>query len=657
MAAQVKSILICRTLCILFILLNSVYNGEAQPAQIDSLQELAFRTQYSDRERAAAFIDLGWEYRTTNLDSALVFMDMAAKLLPDATYDTLHFAYDYTLGRLYRYERNYEESQAVLNRCLAYAQSISDNDKMARSFYALSVTCLDDLKYDQAIAYAQKARTLFREESNTEKEISTLDIWATVLRQIFQLDDAEEIYLEAYAMAKDLNSTTQIESISNHLAGLYTLQKKFTEAIAYYNEAMAINLANNNRQGIANVTAYLGHLFRAKKEYSTAVEYLKRAIALNEETGATLNNITLKSELGSALLYMGQKEEGLKLMVKSLNEAQKNKYDKEEKNVLYTLYNATYDNGLYKEAAYFTRLQLGKSRVEFDKLLRSKINDLNAKYKREEQDRKIELLRAQQELAESKLSRQRLLLAGGASFLFLLIVISLIIFRLYQKLKNQNAVIEKALQEKEVLLKEIHHRVKNNLQIVMSLLNIQSRKVKDEKAVEALQEGRARVESMSLIHQTLYRKGDLTGVDLQDYLNRLCQSILDTYQLDKNRIRFESKIEPLVLDVDSVIPLGLIINELLTNSIKHAFPHQKEGIVYIDIQESNEGLQLQVADNGIGIPVKAHKNSRGTFGLEMINTFKRKLKADVTIMGEEGTRVMMLIRNYQKAGMPPEMVA
>ncbi|NRB64978.1 MAG: tetratricopeptide repeat protein, partial [Saprospiraceae bacterium] len=635
----------------------SITDSKAQSTQKDTLKEQANKTQYTERERATAFIDLGYEYRAKNLDSGLIFMDKAAALLPDATYDTLHFEYDYTLGVLYRYKLNYEESQAMLNRCLVYAQKTSDNDKMARTYYALSITYLENLEYEKAIESTEKARTLFREESNTEKEISALNVWATVLKEISQLGDAEKLYLEAYAMAKDLGNISQIEPISNNLAGLYRLQKKYDLAVQYFSEALAINKANNNKIGIAILTGNLGNLYRAKREFPKAIEYLSQAVTMNEELGISKLNIAHKAELGSALLYMGQKEEGLKLMIKSLNEAQKNKLEKEERKVLILLAKSTYDNDLFKEAAYFNRLQLAKSKIDFNRLIKSKVNDLNSQYQKEEQDRKIELLRTQKELAESKLSRQRLLLFGGLSFLILSTIISLVIFRLYQRLKKQNAVIEKALREKEVLLKEIHHRVKNNLQIVMSLLNIQSRKVKDEKAVEALQEGRARVESMSLIHQTLYRKENLTGVNLQDYLNRLCQSVMNTYQLNKDRIRFESKIEPLILDVDSVIPLGLIINELLTNCIKHAFPNQKEGVIAIHVKETKGGLQLEVADNGIGIPVKANEDGHDTFGLEMINTFKRKLQADVTIASSHGTQIKMLIRNYQKADIPTEIVA
>jgi len=152
----------------------------------------------------------------------------------------------------------------------------------------------------------------------------------------------------------------------------------------------------------------------------------------------------------------------------------------------------------------------------------------------------------------------------------------LLIGLLYRNQK-QKKLISIQNDEKDILLREIHHRVKNNLQVISSLLGIQSRSIKDVQAKQAIHEGRARVHSMSLIHQNLYKKDNLTGVDMRVYLNKLSTDLINTYNLSEGQIEIEKDIDELILDVEYVVPIGLIINELISNALKYAFPDQQNG--------------------------------------------------------------------------------
>lgn len=633
----------------LSVLMSGSVGAGAQSSSLQSLKKASKQENQTAREKASALIDLAWAFRRVDLDSGFIYLAQATQLLPQGSYDSLHFDHDYTLGTLHRYKGNYQKSQQTLLRCLDYSAYQENVFLQGQSHYALSIAYLEDRQFEPAIDHISQARVFFGIESNTEREIGALNVWATILKEITRYEDAEKIYLEAYTLAKKKNILNQLEPISNNLASLYQDQEKFDKALPFYQEALAINEANGDHFGTATLTGNIGNLLLHSGNYPEALAYLTRAIEMKTLLGATEDLIGLRGLLGSTKIYMGQKEEGLALLEASLAEAQENGYKKEENTILNTLIRSTYNTGMYEPAAHYTRIQNKNQRKEFDEVLASKVNELSAQFQKAEQDREIELLSTQNELQKSKLSHQRLLLYGGGAALFIFVALFLVILRFYRKVKKQNVLIAKALQEKEVLLKEIHHRVKNNLQIVSSLLNLQSRKITDEKASEALREGRARVQSMSLIHQTLYHKDDLTGVYLNQYLEKLCASILDTYQVEANRVRLHTNIAPLMLDVDSIIPLGLIINELLTNSLKYAFPDQKKGDITIEIKETENGLHLMVADNGVGIPDVIVKGNSSSFGLEMIDAFKRKLKADLEITNRHGTTVHMLIRNYQKA--------
>ena len=214
-------------------------------------------------------------------------------------------------------------------------------------------------------------------------------------------------------------------------------------------------------------------------------------------------------------------------------------------------------------------------------------------------------------------------------------------------LRMQKQLIEKSLQEKEVLLREIHHRVKNNLQIVSSLLSLQSNYITDEQALQAVRESRNRVQSMSLIHQNLYQENDLTGIEIQDYISKLCDNLFHSYNIQYNKIKLVKELQPLNLDVDVVVPLGLILNELITNSLKYAFADGREGIIKIILKEEQDKLKLGVYDNGVGTQLKEMLKEEYAFGYKMINAFLQKLKGEMKVYSEDGTKVDIEIKNYR----------
>ena len=219
-----------------------------------------------------------------------------------------------------------------------------------------------------------------------------------------------------------------------------------------------------------------------------------------------------------------------------------------------------------------------------------------------------------------------------------------------QKAKNhKNAIISKALKEKETLLREIHHRVKNNLQFISSLLGLQSDNIEDQVALGALQEGQDRVQSMALIHQNLYQEENLTGVDMHDYFNKLIQGLFDSYNIHDDRIQLELNIEDINLDVDTVIPMGLIVNELITNSLKYAFPEGHNGKITIQLKELDKALSLSISDDGVGISEIEKHNLGDSFGYKLIHAFTLQLDAEMSIERSAGTSVNFTIRNYQVA--------
>jgi two-component sensor histidine kinase len=242
--------------------------------------------------------------------------------------------------------------------------------------------------------------------------------------------------------------------------------------------------------------------------------------------------------------------------------------------------------------------------------------------------------------------------AGGA---LLLLVAGLFAYRAYrlkkrssEQLAAKNAIIDAQLKEKELLVREIHHRVKNNLQTVSSLLSIQGRGIADEAAKEAVNDSRLRVKSMALIHQDLYREGDLTGVRMMEYVEKLAGSLITSYAASE-RVTASYAVDDIALDVDTAVPIGLVLNELLTNALKYAWPDGRTGRLMIALKHHADALELTVADDGVGKQDTTGDERSSGFGMNMVRTFANKLKAEHSVEHVNGTTVRMLIRNFKLA--------
>ncbi len=272
--------------------------------------------------------------------------------------------------------------------------------------------------------------------------------------------------------------------------------------------------------------------------------------------------------------------------------------------------------------------------------------DIEAGYEKTIQDETIARLDMQHQVVTARLKAQKRNMIIVLTGLLLVLGLLFLVYRLYRQVREANKLITRSNEEKNILLKEIHHRVKNNLQVISSLLKLQSGYIKDDAALQAIAEGRSRVQSMALLHQNLYREDNLTGVNMKEYFDNLIQGLFDTYNISSDRITLHKNIEPIQLDVDTVVPLGLITNELISNALKHAFPETSSGHLYIDLYEDNQTLILRVRDDGIGI---AEQTALTGFGSKLIQSLSAKLEAEISRDYSTGTEVKLVIRDYLKA--------
>jgi PAS domain S-box-containing protein len=207
--------------------------------------------------------------------------------------------------------------------------------------------------------------------------------------------------------------------------------------------------------------------------------------------------------------------------------------------------------------------------------------------------------------------------------------------------KASESQIRQSLKEKEVLLKEVHHRVKNNLQVISSILNLQSSYVKDDQTLSILRESQNRIKSMSYIHESLYQTKNFSSINFSEYIENLSNNLFHSYQIFDNFIELKLKIEPVNLNLDQAIPCGLIVNELITNALKYAFKGKKTGEIFIGISEKGKTISIRIEDNGVGLPKGFNYLKTETLGLQLVVTLVEQLDGKMEMKSEKGTKYLI----------------
>ena len=267
-----------------------------------------------------------------------------------------------------------------------------------------------------------------------------------------------------------------------------------------------------------------------------------------------------------------------------------------------------------------------------------------------ENEKKEAILKAEQEkkdlVVQEEIKRQRNFRNSALAVLVFMLFFSLVVYRQRNKLAREKKKSDQLLLDKELLLREIHHRVKNNLEVVSSLLALQSAQIDDAQTKDAMQESQNRVQSIGIVHQKLYQGTNLGGIEMKDYFINLSESILDSFGAEK-RVTIECAMEQLDVDIDTAVPLGLIVNELLTNTLKYAFPQGQAGKVQIKLHKQKDGmLQLEVSDNGVGKSGVTHGTG---FGGQLVALLTQQLGGTMREEIANGTKIYFEFKTTKAA--------
>ena len=573
----------------------------------------------------------------------------------------------------YTHTRDLNRSYALSLEGYREARRLKMNSWMSRFQITLGATLLRMEKLDSAQAVLEEARSYAK--------LADMPHLITQEGYVYErkgdLERAAEKAKEALEIGRGLNDMRAMAVAHSDLSNLYWKYENYDLGMEHGLKSLELFEARGLNDMDYDFTLYVvGNNLMSQERNEEALQYFQHAIAIGERYGFYNNLSDIYISMVDLQANMGLFDEAVKsgeeavryadligndfLMMRSWLSIGKlqllqGKYISaiESLNKSIEIATPTFGDKYYLSQAYGRLSQAYAGNHNYkDALEAFSIYDrLKNELYTEDANKRISDLTAEFEVAqkdttildqEKRLKKQRSSQTMITVIACLLLLLLVVLYVTYQNNKKKNLLLEKQNKEKDFLLKEIHHRVKNNLGIVSSLLDLQSAEMKDPKVIQAIHESQNRVYSMSMIHQKLYQGKNLSAIEMKDYFINLSEHILDSFGL-KGKIDFSCEMEPLELDVDTAVPLGLIVNELITNSLKHAFPDDRPGEIVINMEKSPENqMRLRVSDNGIGMQkptVEQEKNSG--FGSKLIRLLVQQLDAKMVQKSDLGTSVQI----------------
>ncbi|MEY3241999.1 MAG: hypothetical protein RIR11_3438 [Bacteroidota bacterium] len=585
---------------------------------------------------------------------------------------------------------DFKQALGYAKRGVALAEKTGDKNWQPKFYEMQGRMHANLLQLDSARLMLDKATSGYIAVGNKKGQATTAFKISWIFKRKSELAQSMAYDLDALRLMEEINDQGGIADALGRIAWDLTLQDRPKEALEYAKRAIDICKKNNLQKKLIESYRFAGDASIRMTDYKQALDYYEQALAMTLVLEPDLTAIAdISNSRGNALKRLGRYEEALKDYRLCLENAQKSNYPGGIHTAIANLGEVNLLMGNYAEAlpyqlktielqekngdlidlvenythasSIYEHLGNDKSALLYHKkalLLRDSIaslesdaavSELRTKYETEKKEATI----TQQ---EAQISQQRMVQWLGFGVIGLLAVLAFVLWRSYasRSLANRlltvtNDQLATKNAENELLLKEIHHRVKNNLQTISSLLNLQSASIKDPNALEAVQESQSRVRSMALIHQKLYQGENLAAVNMKEYFEAMGQSMLHSFGETGKRITLEVPMNDLELDVDTAIPLGLIANELVTNSLKYAFPDGQKGQIEISLTaEPNQQFCLRIADNGVGQTESPVVQGTG-FGTRLVKLLAIQLNGNVETNTAKGMATLVRFSPIPKA--------
>jgi two-component sensor histidine kinase/tetratricopeptide (TPR) repeat protein len=527
---------------------------------------------------------------------------------------------------IYQQTGNNAKAIEYSEKAVALKKKTGNYYNLAMLTINLAAVYINDQRYPEAIKHLTDALYISRNQSIVKAdEAQALSLLGLCYSNLKQYDSAKLYYQTAGQVFREIeDAPTKLGQYYINLSTLERSFKKYDDALLYLDSAMHVakqynlgifNEANRERQS----------LYAEKGDYANAYKALTQFIEMRDS------------------IQIDEMKNNLAELEKKYNTEKKNKE-------ILILENTNKLNSLrISQQLRLNTLLQTENILKAQKLLAD--STLNATLTSENTLKQNQLQQAtmlnatlerENDLKRKDLQNQRYILYLMLAGIFIVLTSVVLLYRQYRKQKLANETISLQSSKLSLLMKELHHRVKNNLQIVSSLLSLQSFRMQDEAAISAVKEGQHRIEAMSMIHQRLYTKDDVTEVNIKEFIQDIAESLMNAYGYSKGKLELILNIEDEMMNVDAAIPLSLILNELISNSLKHAFSETTMPSLSVSMNRKGNDIHISISDNGKGIDIDKWNSKTGSFGKELILAFTKQLKGKLHINTDKGTTMQLV---------------
>ncbi len=565
--------------------------------------------------------------------------------------DTTLYKMYINAGRVFANTPNYDSASVYFEKAFQYCVSNGIMHCKARALMMKSYVSRETSKLDESIEYNLEALSILLELKDSTGIARAYEEISCDLYRKGKADEAMDYALKSIGIAEKVNAEPQLIYSLSAAGNAALLIPDGKLAYDYYDKAIKLSIKLGYPEAnIALLYNDRGNALKYQGRFEDAILDYKKVIASTGKSRMGMAEAMAEANLGDVYMKMKDYPQALTYKLKSVKR-------QEEAGMKSNLIeNYFHISKIYEEMGnYALSLEFHKKYSAIKDTIMStekdaKFSELLTKYETVEKDSRLAVQQAQ-------ISRQSIV---QWTIIGVAVALSFILFLLYRNYLNKqklNATLSKTNSllgaknsENELLLKEIHHRVKNNLQTISSLLNLQSANISDAGALEAVRESQSRVSSMALIHQKLYQGERLAAVEMKDYFNTMGESIFDSFGIKSQNVTFKVEMDHLELDVDTAIPVGLIVNELITNSLKYAFPDGREGLVQLSLNaDEHQNIELRIKDNGIGIHSEEKSVKQSGFGTRLVQLLTIQLEGELEQSTNDGITTIIRFKQGLKA--------
>ncbi len=619
-----------------FYLLSFMCAMQCALAQNPSLESLAATVQSlpNDTAKLRQLDDLANHYGAVDLKQSLVFHHRAHVLAKQLDATEWLPKIEMSIGRT---NANLSRPDSALHWFRLAQQGFEangDQKGLANLFTKFRWVHNYLGEYEKALEYAFKALAIYQALKDEPGAAIAYSYIGEILYSQQKYQASADYAQNGYDIQKRLGLKDDLAYSCQNLGDAWLQIKDYDKALAFQNEGLALRRALKNDVDIALSLNSRGNVLKYMKRYPEALADYQESLRLARQTSFQPLVSTCVSNTGHVYSLLKQYREALPYHLETRQRLLETGEMFDVPENCHLLAEAYAGIGKYDSAYHFQKLHSEIKDSLLTEETSARMSELQTKYETAQKEAKIAM-------QAEKLNEQRIVIWAIVAVLVVALIAGTLLWRLSNQLRKRN-------EEKEFLIKEIHHRVKNNLQVLSSLLHLQSRHIKDETALDAVREGQNRVDAMGLIHQKLYMGDNLAAVEMRDYLHNLGDTLLDSFGMDDDRVKIIYHLQPLHLDVDTAIPLGLIINELVTNSLKYAFPDGRQGIIELSLWKNETGqLCLKVADNGVGKSGALQLKGSTSFGTNLVEILSKKLKGKPEVTDGQGYSTLIKFENYK----------